>query len=90
MITPKRYLVRFGRCDQSAIKTIFEWGKKSSFHIANSIAYVLWKEHVFKVGGETYQRTERDGFWIEIFPEVIANDDAANDSQGEHYATHCA
>lgn len=66
----RQYLVRFGRSDNSAIKTIQVSGKRNAFHLANSLSFVFWFRHDFKQGqGESIQRVEQDGFWVEIFPD---------------------
>lgn len=65
----KEYLVRFGRTDQTVIKTNFLESKRSAMQISNNVAFLLWGVHPFK-SSECNQsvRVEREGFWIEFHP----------------------
>jgi hypothetical protein len=62
------YIIRFGRSDDTAIKTLFEHHRKAALKIANALAYVFWLEHSFKASEchDECTRFERNGFWIEF------------------------
>lgn len=68
----KEYLVRFGREDHSAVKTLFFTSKKQAFMVANAVSYLLWFRHDFKLGdlSEGPIRVEQDGFWMEVKEQV--------------------
>lgn len=62
-------IVRFGRTDNSVIKTCFLNSKKQGMQIANNVAYLLWYTHPFKSSDcNESVRIEQQGFWIEFHP----------------------
>lgn len=63
-----QYLVRFGRSDDSVIKTVFMPTRKTALHLANALSYLFWYRHVFKSAECQCEctRKEHDGFWVEF------------------------
>lgn len=68
----KEFLVRLGRTDSSAVKTLFFKNKKTASQVANAISYVLWFRHDFKLSDFAKEpvRVEQDGFWVEVKEQV--------------------
>lgn len=61
--------VRFGRTDNSVIKTNFLNSKKQGMQIANNVAFLLWGVHPFKASDcNESVRIEQQEFWIEFNP----------------------
>ena len=63
-------IVRFGRTDNSVIKTCFMSSKRQGMQVANNLAYLLWFVHPFKSSDCNQSvRIEQGEFWIEFNPE---------------------
>lgn len=76
MAAQKEYLVRFGRLDGSAIKTVFFTSKEKAFNLANSLSYVFWYRHDFKRSdfAQGDLRMEQDQFFIELKEKIHVKD----------------
>ena len=62
-------IVRFGRTDNSVIKTNFLNSKRQGMQIANNVAFLLWGVHPFKSSECTQSvRIEQENFWVEFHP----------------------
>lgn len=74
-MTHKPHLVRLGRIDGTANKTLFIHGKREALAAANSLSFVLFGRHDFKCADcHDVVRVEQDGFYVEhIAPESPMN-----------------
>ena len=66
-----QFIVRLGRTDNTATKTLFTRSKRLAVDIANALSYVLWLRHAFRSSEcADLVRVEQDGYWIEVKPEL--------------------
>lgn len=71
----KPHLVRLGRLDDSAHKTLFMHSKRSALSAANALSFVLFGRHDFKCSEcHDFMRVEEGEFYVEhIAPESPMN-----------------
>ena len=60
-------VIKFGRSDGTAVKTIFPATKAFGIELANSLSYVFFKSHEFPNSQcHADKRVERDGWFVEF------------------------
>lgn len=68
----KQYIIKFGRSDGSARKTLFYKSRIRALELANSMAYVMFYEHPFKNGSTRGEmKYEGNGFFVSYKEEVL-------------------